>query len=90
MGIHIHAPKATAKTIHWRVCPDCKRNSPMAGFFTPWYGWDLTCLRCGRSWMDGEWMPLDFTRGARAKNIGKAKKRWRAMPPVSANHLGLD
>jgi len=88
--IHIHAPRATAKTIHACVCPDCKKRTRMLQFFTPWYGMDATCLRCGRGWQDGEWMPLEFVRQSRQKSIDRAKALWRKMPPTSANHYGLD
>jgi hypothetical protein len=29
-------------------------------------------------------------RGARQHNIDEAKKYWRRMPPVRANHWGMD
>lgn len=81
--IHIHAPRPTDKTCRAATCPDCKKRTRMLSFFTPWYGWDSTCLRCGRHWSDGEWMDLDFVRGARAKSIAAAKRRWRTMPAES-------
>lgn len=90
LGVHIYAPQATAKKAFATTCPDCKRRTRMLARFTPWYGWDSTCLRCGRSWCDGEWMPLPFMRGARQHNIDEAKKYWRRMPPVRANHWGMD
>ena len=89
MGIHIHAPRATAKRAVAETCPDCKKRTRMLEFFTPWYGWDSTCLRCGRHWRDGEWMPLPFIRGARAHSIHQARVHWRSMPPRSANHFGI-
>lgn len=88
--VHIHAPAATAKRAHGQTCPDCKKRTRMMEFFTPWYGWDSTCLRCGRAWQDGEWMPLPFMRGAREQNIARAKNIWRRMPPVANNHYGID
>lgn len=87
--IHIHAPAATAKACDIMHCTDCNRRTRYLSFFTPWYGWDSTCIRCGRNWMDGEWMPLPFMRGAREHNIQRAKAFWRRMPPVSANHFGV-
>ena len=89
MSIHIYAPSATAKRLHAETCPDCKKRTRMAEFFTPWYGWDSTCLRCGRNWKDGEWMALPFMRGSRKHNVDRAKAHWRKMPPVSANHYGV-
>ena len=65
------------KRIDATTCPDCKQWTRMIGFFTSWCGWDSTCLKCGRRWSDGEWMPLDFVRGSRQKSIDAAKARWR-------------
>lgn len=88
--VHIHAPKATAKRLVKSVCPDCGKQTRFVEFFTPWYGWDTTCLRCGRQWKDGEWMRLEFYRFARQDNIKMARGYWRSMPPVSQNHWGLE
>lgn len=88
--VHIHAPQATAKRVIAGHCPDCKKRTRFLSFFTPWYGDDATCLRCGRRWSDGEWMPLPFMRGAREDSRNRAKAYWRRLPPVSANHYGLD
>lgn len=89
--VHIHAPKATAKRLIKDNCHDCKKLTWFAEFFTPWYGWDSTCLRCGREYQDGCWMELPFARGNhRKKNKELAKQIWRNMPPVSENHFGLD
>lgn len=90
MSSHIHAPRATYKRAKAGRCNDCERRTRFVEFFTPWYGWDSTCLRCGRNWKDGEWMALPFMRGARQHNIDHAKGYWRRMPPVSANHWGID
>lgn len=90
MSMYIHNPKATAKQIKAEICPDCKRRTRMIGFFTPWYGWDETCMKCGRNWKDGEWMRFPFVRGAREASIATAKMHWRRLPPVSANHFGIE
>ena len=87
--IHIHAPKATAKDLQRTACLDCKQPTIMIQFFTPWYGWDSTCIRCGRNWQDGEWMALDFVRQARQKSIGNARQKWRMTPPRKENHYGI-
>lgn len=58
-------------------CPDCGRKSFFICFAYEWYGVDSTCLRCGRHWSDGEWMPLEFSRFARRDSIEQAKKAWR-------------
>lgn len=44
---------------------------------TPHRRWYRQCLRCGRNWQDGEWMPLAFERGSRRKSIERAKRLWR-------------
>ena len=62
----------------------------MLSFFTPWYGWDSTCIKCGRNWQDGEWTDLDFVRQSRQKSIDRAKNLWRRMPATTENHYGID
>jgi hypothetical protein len=75
----------------------------MLAFFTPWYGWDSTCIRCGRQWQDGEWSELPFANNIwthdengdykpmtpRQHNIATAKRFFRAMPPASENYYGI-
>jgi len=82
MSIHVHSPPVVEKSIDATVCPDCKKRTRMIGFFQEWYGWQSTCLRCGRQWDGGEWIPLDFRRGVRAENISRAKARWRRLGAV--------
>ena len=77
--VHIYAPPVTSKAITRGMCPDCKRRSAFIGFFQDWYGWRSTCMKCGREWDDGEWLPLDFARGVRRHNIERAKARYRRL-----------
>ena len=77
MNVHIYAPPAISRFIRSGVCPDCKKRTRFIGWCYEWHGASSTCLRCGREWQDGEWMPLPFMRGARERNIAKAKRRWR-------------
>jgi hypothetical protein len=86
--IHIHAPQATVKRALATTCLDCKQRTRALCFYTPWYGWDCTCIKCGRNWQDGEWMPLTFEPQSRQKSIDRAKRYWRRLPPVSENHYG--
>ena len=79
MFVHIHAPKPTIKKIHIAKCPDCNKRSRFLQFYTPYYGWDTTCILCGRNWQDGEWMPLEFARGIRKHMIANAKHMWRTL-----------
>lgn len=76
-AIHIHAPKPTRKKLITGQCPTCKRKSWFVAVFTPWYGWDQTCLRCGEEWQDGQMCPRPFMPAWRKKNIEAAKKSWR-------------
>lgn len=75
--IHICTPTTINRDIFTSQCPDCGRKSRFLCWYYEWYGPSTICLNCGREWEDGEWMPLPFTRGARAKNIANAKARWR-------------
>jgi hypothetical protein len=76
----------------------------MIQFHTTWYGWDSTCIKCGRNWQDGEWMDLPFANGLwgmcrdgkrrpmtpRNFQIAQAKARYRAMPPKTENDYALN
>jgi ribosomal protein L37AE/L43A len=75
--LHIHAPEPEMRSVVAVKCPDCKKRTKMLAFFTDWYGWEQTCLKCGREFFDGYWKPLDFVRQSRQKSIAAAKKRWR-------------
>lgn len=76
-NVHIYAPQPDTKLALVADCPDCKQRTRMLCFHTPYYGTDSACIKCGRSWSDGEWMDLPFMRGARKKNIDSAKNRFR-------------
>ena len=88
--VHIYAPKATAKRLVCGKCPDCKKQTRFLEFFTPWHGWQSTCMRCGREWQDGAWISFPFYRYARKNSKDAAKAYWRKMPPMSKNHWGLE
>lgn len=77
MSVHVYAPRATNKRIVTDTCPDCKQRTRFLEVFTPWYGWDSTCIKCGRQWQDSEWMALDFIRQARQRSIELAKQKFR-------------
>ena len=103
MSIHIHAPAETEKAVRTTTCPDCKQRTRMLQFFTPWYGWKSTCVKCGRQWDDGHWLALPFVSGfwirdvigelkfmkPRQANIYLAKIKFRSIPSVSGNHDGI-
>lgn len=75
--IHLHAPETSLRRIVTTCCPDCGRRTRLIGTFQDWYGWSDTCLRCGRSWADGEWLALPFMRGAREYSLAQARAAWR-------------
>jgi hypothetical protein len=77
MGIHIYSPMVSKKFVLAGKCSDCKKRTRFLGFAYEFGGFDVTCLRCGRHWQDGEWIPLSFARSARKDNIDEAKRRWR-------------
>ena len=74
--IHVCAPQGY-RFAHAGTCPDCGKRTRFIGTYYEWYGPDETCLRCGRSWADGEWMPLDFIRQSRKRSIDAAKQSFR-------------
>ncbi len=76
-SVHIYRPAVACKSKTRAKCPDCREESIFVGFHVVWHGWDDTCLRCGRSFADGEWMELAFQRGIRSKMISRARRRWR-------------
>lgn len=76
-NLHVYAPDPSLVQIGRRVCLDCERNAYFTALFTEWHGWDTTCLNCGRSWGDGEWLRLDFVPQSRQRSIDGAKQRWR-------------
>ena len=86
--IHICAPNAFERFVRTGICPDCKQWSRFIGLHYEWYGTDQTCLKCGRRWSDGEWMPLDFVRQSRQKSIAAAKHIFRNATIVPLE-LGL-
>jgi len=59
------------------ICPDCQTWTRFINRAYEWYGVESTCLRCGRRWSDGEWMPFEFYRYARRDSIASAKRAWR-------------
>lgn len=79
MRIYICSPLPLIKKITTHVCPDCKRRSRFIEFFYEWYGWDITCLRCGREFKDGVWINLPFKRQARTDSINNAKAKYRKI-----------
>lgn len=76
-NVIVCSPTLDSQTIRAGDCPDCGKRTRFICFHYPYYGTDSTCLRCGRHWSDGEWMPLPFERAARRNSIERAKRAWR-------------
>jgi hypothetical protein len=79
--VHIYAPPSTGRSVRWAECPDCGKRSPMASIYYEWHGPHSTCMRCGRSWSDGEWMPLAFSRTARRDSRDQMRRSWKRARP---------
>ena len=77
LTVHVCAPPAAEAKIFRQKCPTCERRVYFVGFFTPWYGWSKTCLRCGEQWEDGERMDRPLMRGWREKSKVRARARFR-------------
>lgn len=88
--LHIHAPMPVERRIFAGRCPDCKRRTRFLAWFYEWYGWNQTCLRCGRQWSGGEWLPAPFCRGWRTHNIREAKDHWRRETRRAIERGGKD
>lgn len=80
MTIHICAPRGE-RFVYSGTCLDCGKRTRFIGVSYLWYGADQCCIRCGRRWSDGEWMPLDFIPQSRQKSIAAMKKAFRSAGP---------
>ena len=74
--VHICAPQGF-RFQRTGTCPDCKQRTRFIGISYEWYGPDQWCLKCGRRWSDGEWMPLPFVRDSRRVNLEQGKRAYR-------------
>jgi hypothetical protein len=85
MSVHIHAPAPTMCRLRQVACPTCERPSYCVVLFYEWYAPDVTCLRCGERWSDGEVMPRPFRPGWRAESVERARRsyrKWRHLAGV--------
>ena len=79
--LHVCAPRPTERKCFHVQCPTCNRRTYMLGWFYEWYGWTVTCLKCGEMWTGEEMHSRPFARGWRQHNIESAKKHWRQVQP---------
>ena len=85
--VHIYAPSCVTKHATAGTCPDCGARTRFLVFTYEWYGADATCIKCGRSWSGGEWMPLPFVRGSRQKEIARVKDRFRRTKAIGVDEM---
>jgi len=78
-AIHIYAPKTARWELKRRKCPVCLKRANILYEFYEWYGWHVTCLRCGDQWEDGELLSRPFRPGWRKENIARAKERLKRI-----------
>ena len=87
MNVHIYSPPCVTKSAVAGTCPDCGRRTRFLAYSYEWYGWHATCIRCGRSFNEDEWVPLPFVRGARQKEIAGAKERFRRTVAIGVDEM---
>lgn len=73
---HICAPSGE-RFVHSGTCLDCGQWTRFIGVSYLWYGTNKCCIKCGRRWSDGEWMPLHFEPQSRQKSIQRMKDSFR-------------
>ena len=78
--VHINCPRGERFAFSG-TCLGCGQRTRFIGVSYLWYGSDKCCLKCGRRWSDGEWMPLDFVPQSRQKSIDGMKKAFRRAGP---------
>ena len=83
--VHVHAPQPDAFGISRHHCPTCKRRTFMVWRYTPWYGSDDTCLRCGEGWQDGERSERPFAPRWRERNKAAARRLYRRLRAEAPN-----
>lgn len=76
-GVHICAPVADAVNLRRMLCHTCERPTYFVTAHYEWYGWSVTCLRCGERWNDGERQERPFERGWRRHSIEQASAFYR-------------
>jgi hypothetical protein len=77
--VHIHAPQPDEWGISRYSCTTCGKRRFMLWRHTEWYGVDLTCLRCGESWSDGQRCERPFAPRWRQQSIEAARKLYRRL-----------
>lgn len=87
MNVHLYAPSVVEKKAVACTCPDCGQRTRLLMFTYEWFGSDATCIKCGRSFNEDGWVALPFVRGSRAKEIAKAKERFRHTKAIGMEEV---
>ena len=86
--VHIHTPQPDDWGISRFTCPTCERRRFMLWRHVPWYGVDMTCLRCGEQWSDGERLERPFAPRWRQRNVEAARKLYRRLAASNPEFSG--
>lgn len=81
--VHICFATVDAARPHFSHCPTCKGRRKFWAWFQHWYGWTVTCLRCGDRWQDGEMLERPFKPRWRQENIDHARKMMAEVGTVA-------
>ena len=89
--VHVSFRRIDAKIIDRQDCPTCGKPRFFVCLFQHWYGWDVTCLKCGDQWSEEGMYPRPFRPRWRQDNIDSAKCAWRrndapATPDMTGPH----
>ena len=84
---HILCPEVVEKKAVAGTCPDCGQRTRFLTFTYEWFGPDATCIKCGRSFNEDGWAALPFVRQSRAKEIQRAKDRFRHTTAIGVDAL---
>jgi hypothetical protein len=82
-GVHVQFSKVHFWDVRKTYCPTCKKNRYFWGWFQEWYGWEITCLKCGDVWQDGERTERPFLRGWRKASVKSALAHARRSMSVA-------
>lgn len=77
--VHIHSPQTDDFGIWRHNCPTCERRTYQVWRHTPWYGSDVTCMRCGEAWQDGVRSERPFAPRWRERRKSEARALYRRL-----------
>ena len=77
--VYVCAPDPDAFELKKIGCGNCNKRSWFVCVHYEWYGWNVTCLRCGDTWEDGEMLPRPWMPQWREKSIANAENQYRRL-----------